>query len=205
MILGVKAMTADEMVEILKTFKWDVLRSMFGCAHNSIIGFLSTMWISQSEHNSVLDGAPSPITGTSRTGQKNADILLCKGDKPCIAVEVETSVIRYQDKLKSVQAYLENIRDLDFGLIVMTNLCKGDAKYKHNWNKIKPEIRNREQDNSANIALVSIEKRKSELDKQSALGKLRGRNDYYPWQIVRIDYWVHDKDGVIREGSLMAK
>jgi hypothetical protein len=204
-MLGVKVMTADEMVEILKTFKWDVLRSMFGCAHNSIVGFLSTMWISQSEHNSVLDGAPSPITGRGRTGQKNADILFCKGDKPCIAVEVETTVNRYKDKLKSVQAYLENIHGLEFGLIVMTNLCRGATKYKHNWNGIKTEIRKREQDNAANIALVSIEKRKSELDKKSALGKLRGRNDYYPWEIARIDYWVHDKDGVTREGSITAK
>jgi len=198
-------MKSDQMVEILKTFKWDVLRFMFGCTHNSIIGFFSTMWISQSDHNSVLDGAPSPIIGKSRTGQKNADVLLCKGDKPCIVVEVETSVNKYQDKLKSVQDYLKNISGLEFGLLVMTNLCKGDAKYKHNWDEIKTEIKNIGQENSANIALVSVEKRKVELDKNSALGKLRSRNDYYPWQIVRIDYWVHDNDGVIREGSLMAR
>ena len=198
-------MKSDQIVEILKTFKWDVLRFMFGCAHNSIIGFFSTMWINQSDHNSILDGAPSPIIGKSRTGQKNADILLCKGDKPCIVVEVETSVNKYQDKLKSVQDYLKNISGLEFGLLVMTNLCKGDAKYKHNWDDIKTEKKNIDQDNSANIALVSIEKRKVELDKNSALSKLRRRNDYYPWQIVRIDYWVHDNDGVIREGSLMTR
>jgi len=120
-------------------------------------------------------------------------------------VEVETSVNKYQDKLKSVQDYLKNISGLEFGLLVMTNLCKGDAKYKHNWDDIKTEIKNIDQDNSANIALVSIEKRKVELDKNSALSKLRRRNDYYPWQIVRIDYWVHDNDGVIREGSLMTR
>jgi len=194
-------MKADQAVKILKTFKWDILPSIFGCAHNSIIGFLSTMWIDQSKDNSVLDGAPSPITGGRRVGQKNADILLCKSDKPFIVVEVETNVSKYQDKLKSIQDYLHNsitYAGLEFGLMVVTNLCKGDMKYKHNWNVIKKEV----EEGQDNVALVSIEKTKALLD-ESVLGKLRSRNDYYPWQIVNIDYWVHDESGVIREGNLM--
>jgi len=194
-------MKAEQAAEILRTFKWDVLQSIYGCGHNSIIGFLTTMWIDQSKDNSVLDGAPSPITGGRRVGQKNADILLCKGDRPFVVVEVETSVAKYQDKLRSIQAYLHNNKayaGIELGMMVMTNLCKGDTKYKHSWNVIKEEVR----ESQDNVALVSIEKRRVPLG-QSVLDKLRSRNDYYPWEIRKIDYWVHDESGATSEGNLL--
>lgn len=177
------------------------MASMYGCAHSSIVGFISTMWVSQSPDNSVLDGAPSPITGTSRKGQRNADILLCRGDNPCIVVEVETSVEKYEQKLDSVLTYLRNVDGLEFGLIVMTNLCEGKSKYKHNWEPIKQKISSDAKECS--IALVSVEKEniRSKLSK-SNLDKLRKRNDYYPWRVKNVDYWVHDRNGVIREGNL---
>jgi len=194
-------MKAEQAAEILKTFKWDVLRSIYGCAHSSLIGFFSTMWIDQSKDNSVLDGAPSPITGGRRAGQKNADILLCKRDRPFIVVEVETNVAKYQDKLRSIQAYLQNnmaYAGIELGMMVMTNLCKGNMKYKHNWSVIKDEVGK----SRYNVALVSIEKKRASLD-QSVLDKLRRRNDYYPWEIVNIDYWVHDESGATSEGNLL--
>jgi len=196
-------MEADQAAKIIKTFKWDVLRSIYGGAHSSIIGFLSTMWVGQSKDNSVLDGAPSPITGGRRLGQKNADILLCKNGSPFIVVEVETNVSKYQDKLRSLQAYLQNNMNyagVEFGMMVMMNFCKADMKYKHNWNVIKREV----EEAQVNIALVSIEKARAILD-GSVLGKLRSRNDYYPWEIVKIDYWVRDESGAISEGNLLTR
>lgn len=43
------------------------------------------------------------------------------------------------------------------------------------------------------VALVSINKMKVSLH-GNALSHLRKRNDYYPWNIVKIDYWVDKKD-----------
>lgn len=199
------ASTVDAVAieKFLTIFKWDTLREMCGCAHNSIIGFLSTTWINQMKGNSVLDGAPSPKTGEGRRGQKNADILFCRLANPLIVVEVETVVGKYRDKLESIKAYFDNNTDyegLQIGLLVMTNLCTGDRKYKHNWETIKREVRQA----NRNIALVSIEKEnhRKELD-NSVLGRLKKRNDYYPWQIENIDYWVHSASGVIREGRLI--
>lgn len=83
-------MEVKEIEDLLKAFRWNTLQRMYGCAHSSIIGFISTEWINLSSKNSILDGAPSPKTGKGRLGQKNADILLCRGDKPIIPVEVET-------------------------------------------------------------------------------------------------------------------
>ncbi|MEZ0536615.1 hypothetical protein ACAG39_05100 [Caldicellulosiruptoraceae bacterium PP1] len=69
---------------IIKIFNWDVITRMYGSSHSSIIGFLSSEWIKNSQEHSILDGAPSPFVGKGIKGQKNADILLCKGDKPLI-------------------------------------------------------------------------------------------------------------------------
>ncbi|MCF6466610.1 MULTISPECIES: hypothetical protein [Eubacteriales] len=60
---------------IIKEFNWDIITSMYGNSHSSIIGFLSSEWIKKSSDHSVLDGTPSPFVGKGRKGQKNADIL----------------------------------------------------------------------------------------------------------------------------------
>ena len=134
-------MEINEIEELLKKFRWNTLQSMYGCAHSSIIGFISTEWINLSlEEHTILDGAPSPKRGKGRRGQKNADILLCKGDKHLIHVEVETLVSKYEEKLKSLFDYLNNTTEFngaEFGLLFMTNLCKGKMKYKHNWYKVR--------------------------------------------------------------------
>ena len=148
-------MNATEIVELLKSFRWQTLWSMYGGAHSSIIGFISATWIAQSEGNSVLDGAPSPRVGEGREGQRNADLLLCKEDRPFIVVEVETSVAAYLDKLRSLFDYLHNQQafyGLQLGLLVMTNLGKGPRKYRHNWDEIQSMVT----DTRDNIALVSV-------------------------------------------------
>ena len=196
-------MQADQAAEIIKAFKWDVLRSIYGAGHSSIIGFLSTMWIGQSKDNSVLDGAPSPTIGGQRTGQKNADVLLCKRDRPFIVVEVETNVSKYPDKLRALQAYLQNDTDyagIELGMMVMMNFCARDMKYRHNWDATK----NQAGEAKVSIALVSVEKAKARLG-GSVLDKLRSRNDYYPWKIDNIDYWVCDEGGAISEGNLLTR
>jgi len=180
-------MDIGEIEELLKQFRWGTLQRVYGCAHSSIIGFISTEWICLSPENSILDGAPSPLIGKGRKGQTNADILLCKGDRPFIAVDVETNVSKYGEKLTSLFTYLNNKDDFDgieFGLLFMTNLCNGNTKYRHNWEEIKQRVTENKNDN---IALVSIIKERAQLEKESSLNVLRKRNEYFPWDIVTVD------------------
>lgn len=197
-------MEVSNIEKIIKSFQWSTLQRMYGSANSSIIGFISTEWINQSKDNSILDGAPSPIIGKGRSGQKNADLLLCKRDKPLIVVEVESGVSKYEEKIDSILKYLTNYDDFDgieFGLLIMSNVydaLKG-MKYKHNWTSIKDKVKKTKEA----IVLVSIEKSKGQLD-DSPLSRLRGRNDYYPWNIVNIDYWIHATSQNI-EGNLWKK
>jgi hypothetical protein len=181
-------MDAKNILNFLKTFNWKILRNMYGCAHNSIIGFVSSGWISQSQHNTILDGAPSPNVGSQRRGQRNADILLFKNEKPYVVTEVESGVSKYCEKINTIQKYLRNIKEFDglkFGLLIMTNMydCK---KCKHNWDIIANEIKKMKE----TMAFVSVEKKKVKLG-DSTLEKLRSRNDYYPWDVEKIEYWIH--------------
>ncbi len=192
----------NQIEELLKKFRWATLGKMYGCAHSSIIGFISTEWINLSGNNSILDGAPSPYTGQGRTGQRNADIILCQADKPLIVVEVETQVGKYREKLSSIYDYLENDKEFNgigFGLMIMINLCSGDRKYKHSWDEIKKEVRNK----NYPIALVSLEKERVSLG-NSILDKLRKRNDYFPWEVINIDFWIYSDDEEL-EGNLWKK
>jgi len=188
---------------------------MYGSAHSSIIGFISTEWINLSKDNSILDGAPSSIIGEVDQTKRIADLLLCKGNKPLIVVEVESGVSKYSKKIKSILDYFKNTKDFDglqWGLMVMSNVYysasekdEKDENYvhcKHNWEEIKKKVK--EEEDSA-IALVSIEKSKAQLN-DSTLGCLRERNDYYPWDIVNIDYWIHSGNhDVDVEGNLWNK
>jgi hypothetical protein len=193
-------MTAHNIVRLLNKLQWNTLQRIYGSAHNSIIGFISSEWIKQSGLNSVLDGAPSPKTGKGRKGQKNADILLCQRNKPYVVVEVETGVEKYNDKIDSLWDYMSNSKDykgLEFGLLVMTNGYAQSSKlaYRHNWESVKKKVTKKEY----SIALVSIEKSKAALD-ESILARLRRRNNYYPQDIVNIDYWIFDGND-IRKGN----
>ena len=184
-------MEASGIEQLLRAFRWEILQRMYGCAHSSIIGFISSEWINQCECNSVLDGAPCPIIGQGRTGQKHADILLCKDNKPFIVVEVETGIGKYEEKLDSILSYLHNGKDfigLEFGLLIMSNFVAGNLKYRHNWES--KEIKTKVDKAEDTIALVSIEKLRIPSD-NSVLGRLRSRNDYYPWEIENIDCRIH--------------
>jgi hypothetical protein len=188
---------------IIKEFDWGIITKMYGSSHSSVIGFLSSEWIKKSSDHSVLDGAPSPFVGKGRKGQKNADILLCKGDKPFIVVEVETLVSKYLEKIDSIVSYIGNTEDYDgisFGLLVMLNYTNGENKYKHNWHDAKEYAINKD----IPIAFVSIKKRKVDLG-DTVLGQLKKRNEYYPWEISSIDYWIYGSDRKIIKGNLLKK
>ena len=201
----VAIMNTLDIKKILESFRWSTLQMMYGSAHSSIIGFISTEWINLSKDNSILDGAPSSIIGEVDQTKRIADLLLCKGNKPLIVVEVESGVSKYSKKIKSILDYLKNTDDFDglqWGLMVMSNVYgapKKDMRYKHNWDEIKKKVKAK---NDA-IALVSIEKSKAQLD-DSTLGRLRKRNDYYSWNIVNIDYWIHSGNHDV-EGNLWKK
>lgn len=189
--------------DIIKTFNWYIITRMYGNSHSSIIGFLSSQWISMSTDHSVLDGAPSSIVGKGRKGQKNADILLCKGDKPYIVVEVESVVSKYMEKIDSVAEYMENKKDYDglaFGLVVMLNYTEGSGKYKHNWLHAKEYAASK----NIPIAFVSIEKRRTSLG-DTVLDRLKRRNEYYPWRISNIDYWIYGSDRTVIENNLLRR
>lgn len=196
-------MVSTSIENIIKMFKWDIITRMYGNSHSSIIGLLSSEWIKKSSDHSVLDGAPSPFVGKGRKGQKNADILLCKGDKPFIVVEVETIVSKYLEKIDSIAAYMENTKDYDgfsFGLLVMLNYTNGADKYKHNWHDAKEYAMSKD----ISIAFVSIEKSKADLG-NTVLDQLKRRNEYYPWETSSINYWIYGSDRKIIEGNLLKK
>ena len=196
-------MISASIENFIRMFYWGIITRMYGSSHSSVIGFLSSEWIKKSSDHSVLDGAPSPFVGKGRKGQKNADILLCKGDKPFIVVEVETTVVKYLEKIDSIAAYLENTKNYDgiaFGLLVMLNYTNGADKYKHNWHGAKEYAINK----GIPIAFVSIEKSKADLG-DTVLDQLKKRNEYYPWETSSIDYWVYGSDKKIIEGNLLKR
>lgn len=196
-------MNGQNLKEIIKHFRWEILAKFYGSAHSSFIGFLSTEWITLDCENSIIDGAPSPIIGTERKGQKNADVLLCKGNIPYIIVEVETNVNKYEDKIDVLIAYLNNTNEypgLEIGILLMSNLCTGEKKYKHNWEPVKKILSKVE----PTIGLISIEKSSAVIN-NTPLGKIRKRNDYYPWDINKIDFWIHSGKNNILNGNLWSK
>ena len=191
-------MLLKEIESIVKSFGWDIFLRIYGNFHPSIIGLLSADWLRRSRDNCVLDGAPSPIIGNGRH-QKNADLILCEGRRPSIVVEAENNVIHYFNKLDSLFDYLDNnprFEGIDFGLMVLGNYKTGPGKYQHNWDDLKEKISG----TGHSIALVSIQRTRETLD-NTVLGKLR-RNDYGPWAITSIDYWIHSKDGLV-EGNVI--
>lgn len=180
---------------LLKSFNWKFLNKMFGSAHNSVIGFISTEWISKSNENFVVDGAPSPKVGGGRTGQKNADLLLCNNHIN-IPVEVENTIYNYQKKLKAINEYIQNDKKIPFGLMIMGN-WNSTLTYTHHWEDIKKIIK----EQNIPIGLISIEKKK--LSKQHKKIDILSKNDnpYSQFEIVSIDYWIYI-DTFVNEGNL---
>jgi hypothetical protein len=46
-------MEINEIEKLLKKFRWQTLQDIYGSAHSSIIGFITTEWLNLSKENSV--------------------------------------------------------------------------------------------------------------------------------------------------------
>lgn len=183
------------IVKFLKSFSWKTLSCMYGSAHSSIIGFISSEWINQSQYNMVLDGAPSSKK-KGRHGRKHADILLFKKKKPYVVVEVESGASEYCKKIDSIQKYLtiKKFDGLEFGLLVMTNVY-GLKRGESCWDILKNKIKKMK----GNIALVSLEKTEANLG-TSRLDHLRSldKNGYSSKTIVKIVYRIPPNQDIDR-------
>lgn len=164
---------------------------MYGSAHSSIIGFISSEWIKQSQYkyNMVLDGVPSSKKKGKR-GRKHADILLFKKKKPYVVVEVESGASEYCKKIDSIQKYLtiKKFKGLEFGLLVMTNVY-GLKRGESCWDILKNKIKKMK----GNIALVSLEKKEDKKNLgTSRLDRLRklDKNGYSSKTIVKIVFRI---------------
>jgi hypothetical protein len=190
-----------DMENFLRCANWNILLNLYGSAHNSIIGFLSTTWLAQSNKHFVLDEAPANQVGIGNRG-KRADLLLCSDLTPIVVAEVESTVKKYNDKLEVVESYLNNQKEfsgLEFGLLFLLNFTTGRDAYAHHWDKLQASIEN----TNHNIALVSFEKKDAELpfDKQS-YPRLNEERGYFHWRYTSIDFWIHFKDQQAKSGNL---
>jgi len=194
-----------DMENFLRCAKWNTLLNLYGSAHSSIIGFLSTTWLAQSNKHFVLDTAPANQVGLRNKG-KLADLLLCSDSTPIVVAEVETTVKKYNDKLEVVESYLNNQEEfsgLEFGLLFLLNYTgytgrRRDA-YTHHWEELKASIGK----TNHNITLVSFEKKDTKLpfdkDLHSRLNEERG---YYHWRYTSIDFWIHFENQQMKSGNL---
>jgi len=190
------------MENFLRCANWNILLNLYGSAHESIIGFLSTTWLAQSNKHFVLDTPPANRPG--QRGRKHADLLLCSDSTPIVIAEVESTVYNYNDKLKAVESYLTNQVDfsgLEFGLLFLLNWTgrKRDNNYAHHWDELKASI----EKTNHNIALVSFVKGHAELPfNRDSHPRLMGKQGCYPWRYTSIDFWIHFKDQQIKSGNL---
>jgi len=146
----------ENLIEVVKNFRWNTLAQMYGNAHASVIGFISTEWINSGENRFILDGAYS-LKNTGK-GRRNADLILCEDDKPVVVVEVESGISKYSEKIDSLKEYLCEKTRLEFGILIMLNGWQeksGKGKlFGHNFENIVVNVKK-------NILLISIKKDKS--------------------------------------------
>lgn len=166
-----------KLLDEIKCFKWKTIKQMYGNAHSSVIGFISTEWINSNNKKNrfILDGAYSI---ESEKNKYTADLILCEGDKPQVVVEVESGISKYSDKIKSLSTYLnKEDTNLKFGILIMLNgwrRKKDDGGYwKHNWS-IEEEITENIRDK---ILLISIKKKEREKN-NPIIKETRNRNHY---------------------------
>ena len=190
-----------DMENFLRCAKWNTLLNLYGSAHNSIIGFLSTTWLAQSNKHFVLDEAPANQVGIGNRG-KRADLLLCSDSTPIVIAEVESTVYNYNDKLEAVESYLNNQKEfsgLEFGLLFLLNWTRRRDIYTHHWDELRASI----EKTKHNIALVSFVKKHAELPfNKDSHPRLMEERSCFQWRYTSIDFWIHFKDQQIKSGNL---
>ena len=194
-----------DMENFLRCANWNILLNLYGSAHNSIIGFLSTTWLAQSNKHFVLDTAPANQVGQRNKG-KLADLLLCSDSTPIVVAEVESTVKKYNDKLKVVESYLNNQEEfsgLEFGLLLLLNWTgRKRDNYHPNWDELKASI----EKTKHNIALVSFEKKATELPfNRDSHPRLMEERGWFQWGYTSIDFWIHFNDQQIKTDNLWRK
>ncbi len=193
------------MENFLRCAKWNTLLNLYGSSHISIIGFLSTTWLAQSNKHFVLEPAPANQVDIGNRG-KSADTLLCSDSTPIVVTEVESTVDKYNYKLETVESYLDNQTEfsgLEFGLLFLLNWTnRRDTTYTHQWDELKKSIK----ETKHNIALVSFVKERAELPFNEDLHpRLMEERGYYQWRYTSIDFWIHFEDQQIKSGNLWEK
>ncbi len=191
-----------DVEHFLRSAKWDTLSKLYGSAHSTIIGFLSSSWLCYSPSHFVLDGAPSTYIGSKEHEKRHADLLFGIDKSPFIVVEVESTAKQYEEKLKTLYTYLDHTEDfsgLQFGMLVLLNYTGREDSYQHHWDKLKTVVCQR----SHNIVLVSLQKRpeRPPFDAKTH-DRLSKDTGYYHWVHQSIDFWVHFQTHQVREGHL---
>ena len=191
-----------DMENFLRCAKWNTLLNLYGSAHDSIIGFLSTTWLAQSNKHFVLDGAPANQVGR---GRKHADLLLCSDSTPIVVAEVESTVKKYNDKLETVESYLNNQKEfsgLEFGLLFLLNWTNRRDTYTPHWDELMASIK----ETNHNITLVSFVRERAELPFDKDLHpRLMKKRSCWQWRYTSIDFWIHFEDQQIKSGNLWRK
>jgi len=195
---------AFDMENFLRCAKWNTFLNLYGSAHGSIIGFLSTTWLAQSNKHFVLGPAPANRVDVGNEG-KHADLLLCSDSTPIVVAEVESTVDKYNCKLETVESYLENqeeFQGLEFGLLFLLNWTGRRDTYTPHWKELKDSIKKTKH----NIALVSFVKEHAELRFNEDLHpRLMEERGWYQWRYTSIDFWIHFGDQQIKSGNLWRK
>jgi len=117
--------TREQAIERLRRFRWGTLLGIFGCAHDSTVGFLAAEWIATGEQGtrSVIDVPPCVSVGEGR--RRQADLLMFDHGEPVFVAEVETGGIgNYAAKVASLQAYARDKERFGYslhGLLVMSS------------------------------------------------------------------------------------
>lgn len=163
-------------------------------------------WLAQSNKHFVLDGAPASNVGRKNTRRNYVDLLLCFDSMPIVVAEVESTVDKYNQKLKVVESYLNNQEEfsgLEFGLLFLLNWTgRRRDNYTHHWDELKASI----EKTKHNIALVSFEKKPAELPFDKDLHpRLMEERGYYQWCYASIDFWILFEDQQTKSGNLWKK
>jgi hypothetical protein len=182
-------MDTHKFFDELTHYHWSELVQLRGNAHNSTIGFISLSWNRVSPNRVALDAPPTYQKHEGQTGNKYADLLLLEDRRVKIAVEVETMVSKYSDKLDTLSAYFNNKKEFPapvYGLMILLNSTGSKQTYKTNWGQLKQSIEAK----NLPVALVSIEK---SLDDTFADPKvhprLLGPSGFLSWRMSKIEAW----------------
>jgi hypothetical protein len=180
----------DELIQ----YPWNQLSLVRGNAHNSAIGFVSLSWIRTLPTRVALDSGPAARKHKGQKGNRYADLLLLDNKKIQIAVEVETGVSKYPEKLRTLLSYFDNKDDfptLTCGLMLLLNWTGGKNMYQHTWERLKEKVKFHDKP----IALISVHKVPDlSFADETVPERVRGEKTFYAWSVNEILGWFHSPE-----------